>query len=159
MEMYLAVVGAGLGIGVTLYELFNKLYPYFQNKCPRVLGITSEYNDDILQKLRIEQCYKTKWFGLRTIVGLYEDIELFLLQNNRKLGCCCCKRPLNLTEFYHIISDSFEWRKMTDYKIECKRERKRILDRIELKDPNVSSELKNDIITYYWTLHKKKEKD
>ena len=95
-ESHFGLIGAVLSVIIALYEVYTKMYPYLQNKFPTMLGINSEYNDNILQKLRIEQCYKTQWCGLRTIIGLYQDIEPFLSQDNHKLGVCC-KRNLNVT--------------------------------------------------------------
>ena len=154
-ELYFSIIGASISIIVGLYELSNHIYPLFQKQCPDFFGIDQKYNEEILQKLRIEQCYKTQWYGLRTIVGLYQDIEPYLSINNHKIGCCCCKRKLNLQEFYDIIDNSFEWRKMREFEIGDQNIKKEILHRIDLIDNNISDTLKRDISSYYWTLHKK----
>lgn len=154
IELYLSIIGTSISIIVGLYELNNHVYPIFQRKCPELFGINQTYNEEILQKLRIEQCYKTQWYGLRTIVGLYQDIIPFLSMNNHKIGCCCCKRKLNLQEFYDIIENSFEWRKMREFEIKDQKTKQDILHRIDLIDNNISDVLKKDISSYYWKLNK-----
>ena len=154
-ESYFNIIGLSISTLVGIYEIYNHIIPYFKKKCPSCFGIDHQYHDNILQKLRIEQCYKKQFYGLRTIVGLYEDIDPFLSRENMKIGCLCCKRKLTLREFYNIIINSFEWRKMKEMKIENKDTKKSILFRCEQIDNSLSPDMKKDVMSYYWTLHKR----
>jgi hypothetical protein len=153
--MWPAIVAAVVSSAVGIFELYRHAYPCLRKRMPELLGVNYDDYEHIAVYVIREQYFKKKWGGMRTIMGLYQDVQHRLDKDlGGGLSPCCCdtdrKRTLNLAEFHQLIVRSPDWRQMRELPpmdhARVTEHRRRALE----LQPDLPPELVEELSQYFW---------
>ena len=151
---YMEYIGITSGILVSAFEIYTRLPPLLRRSFPNQFAcyLDTKRYVPIVEALRQSQKIPgNKQWGARTIMGIYNDMQLMIDSPSYQVGVCGSIRPLNLVEFYWLIRNSPDWQpdihtiisdeKKIEYKIRAK-----------TCQPNLTDKECDMITTYYWFL-------